>query len=400
SQTLVSARDPEQQVRAALDEIVRLLDLERVFLFRCHDSDTGLFLKGGRDSRGNDALELEGSVQAAVESARMGRPPRTTERATSNATAYSTGNDIQDRPTAVAAPLFFADRLVGAIYLDGRHAGSVSSGDDLAVALAIGGQVAMAVEAAETFTQKASLERENISLADKLHLQVEGLEKSRQQITAAEERLRQEIAELLHSRVQTRLLMAWHRLGQCAELVVANPERAVALLAEVREDIDQIREREIRQASHLLHPSIIRIGLVPATRSLVDRFEDFFRISLQVDPQLAQLDDPYRNRIAEPVRLTAYRVLEEAFNNIDRHARATLVEVSLTVDAERRLRVVVRDNGRGFDPVDLRMGLGLNSIAGRVGQFGGTWEINSVVDEGTTLIVYLPLVGSNLAPPT
>ena len=52
------------------------------------------------------------------------------------------------------------------------------------------------------------------------------LQRSRQQVTAAEERLRREIAELLHGRVQSRLIVAWHRLGQCQRLGLARSHEA------------------------------------------------------------------------------------------------------------------------------------------------------------------------------
>jgi signal transduction histidine kinase len=224
-----------------------------------------------------------------------------------------------------------------------------------------------------------------------LQKQVQELEQSRQLITTAEENLRREIAELLHGRVQSRLVVAWHRLGQCEKLMATDPAEAKALLVQVREEIDQIREHEVRQASHLLHPSIIQVGLVPAVRSLIQRFSAGFQIALHIDPKLADLDDPAGNRIPEPVRLVAYRVLEEALNNINRHAHASRVDISLAAGADQRLGVVVLDNGRGFDPDKLKHGLGLNTISARVGQYGGMWFISSAPGRGTRVSAFLPL---------
>ena len=153
-----------------------------------------------------------------------------------------------------------------------------------------------------------------------LQQRVDELQESRRQITAAEERLRREIAEVLHSRVQSKLLVAGHQLGRVESMVDDDPASAKKLLAETRMELDEIREREIRDASHLLHPSIIRIGLVPAVRSLIGRFEDFFRISIEVDSHLPKLDNIVDNQLPEELRLTAYRCVEEALNNIQRHA--------------------------------------------------------------------------------
>ena len=101
----------------------------------------------------------------------------------------------------------------------------------------------------------------------------EELNRSRFRMASAEEGLRKEIAEMLHGKVQTSLLVAWHRLGECEGLLEKDPSEAKALLQEIREELDRIREREVREASHSLHPSVIRVGLLPAVRTLLESFE-------------------------------------------------------------------------------------------------------------------------------
>ena len=164
------------------------------------------------------------------------------------------------------------------------------------------------------------------------------------------------------------------------------------MIGEVRQQIDHIREQEVRQASHLLHPSIIRVGLVPAVRSLAERFHESFEVDIQVDAGLAAIDDPAENRIPEELRLASYRVLEEALNNIYRHAGATRVAICLRATADQEIHLTIQDDGRGFNPARLRPGLGLSSIADRVGQVGGLWKITSAVGAGTTLTATLPLL--------
>jgi signal transduction histidine kinase len=217
------------------------------------------------------------------------------------------------------------------------------------------------------------------------------LQRSRQQVTAAEERLRREIAELLHGRVQSRLIVAWHRLGQCQRLLMSDPTEASRILTDVRDEIDHVREQGLRQASHLLHPAVISVGLAPAVRALLARYDEGFTSAVHVDERLGELDDAEENLLPEPLRLTAYRVLEEILANVYRHAQASRVTVRLGVDALDRLSIVVQDDGRGFDARARRSGLGLVSIAGRVGQVGGVWSIDSAPGAGTTVAVALPL---------
>ena len=243
----------------------------------------------------------------------------------------------------------------------------------------------------EAFAREAALTLENARLLEALRQQMEELQRSRRLITAAEEHQRREIAELLHGRVQTSLLVAWHRLGLCESMLDHDPSSARLMIGEVRQQVDHIREREIRQASHLLHPSIIRVGLMPAVRSLAERFQESFETDIEVDNGLTAIDHPAENRIPEDLRLAVYRVLEEALNNIYRHAGAKRVTILLRATADREIHLTIRDDGRGFDPARLRPGLGLSSIEDRVGQAGGVWKISSRAGAGTTLTITLPL---------
>jgi len=224
-----------------------------------------------------------------------------------------------------------------------------------------------------------------------LRVQVEELRRSRQQITAAEERLRRQIGEMLHGSVQTRMLVADMQLAECDRLIQTDPHAAAAALAKARQTLEHIREHDVRQASHLLHPSIVRIGLIPAIQTLAERLDGHFDVRLQVDSQIEKLDNPLDNQIDEDIRLVTYRVVEEALGNAVRHAKARRVDVALALEADEVLLLSVRDDGEGFDPEHARHGLGLSSIAGRVDQSGGTWGITSARGAGTTITARLPL---------
>lgn len=386
--------DPEQQARVALDEIIRILGAERAFLFLCSEAGRDeLELRAGRDAEGRDLLDVRGYSRTVVDAARSSRLPLVVS-GTQDGSAILASESIvaNDLRSIMAAPLLMRERLVGVVYLDNRLARGVFTADDVAILTAIANHIAIALEITSAFARQAALAQENARLLAVLREQVQELQESRRLITAAEERLRREVSELLHGRVQTRLLLAWHRLGQCETLMVEDPERARVLLSQIREEVDQIREREVRQASHLLHPSIIGVGLIPAVRSLAQGFEDQLQVAVKVDPRLAQLDHPSENQLAPPLRLAAYRAVEEALGNITKHARAKQVAISLGLDEDGRcLDMRVRDDGRGFDQATVRTGLGLSSISARVGQVGGTWSIASAPGQGTEVRVRLPL---------
>jgi two-component system sensor histidine kinase UhpB len=289
-----------------------------------------------------------------------------------------------------AVPLLMPGRLVGALYLDSRIASGVFHDEDVGVLRAIAGHIAVTVTVAQAFARQTALAEENAQLLEQLSEQVEELQRSRQRITEAEERQRREIAELLHGRVQTKLLLASHRLAEFERLLATNPAQAGALVEAVRVELDEIREQDVRKASHLLHPTIIRLGLVPALHLLADRFEPQFRVKVSASPEIAELDDPIANRLAESLRLGAYRIVEEALGNCAKHALPSLVEV-LLVREQDQLVMQVRDDGRGFDPDTMRPALGLGSIDGRVDQLRGSWDLAGALGAGATLTVRLPL---------
>jgi signal transduction histidine kinase len=228
----------------------------------------------------------------------------------------------------------------------------------------------------------------NTELLAQLQAQVEELARSRGMITEAEERLRRELAEVLHSRVQNRLLMVWYRLEECQDLIGRDPTAAARLIAEVRDQLDEIREKDVRELSHRLHPSIIRAGLLPALETLAEEMPRL-DVAIVPDADVEALDHSSHNDISETVRLTAYRVVEEALGNVAKHAQTTHVEVALHI-VDGNLAIRVRDKGRGFDPQSLHLGLGLGSIAARVERMSGRWTISSSVGQGTTLSVLLP----------
>lgn len=241
------------------------------------------------------------------------------------------------------------------------------------------------VQAAEGFANQAALTLENAMLAQALSARVLDLEHSREQTSQAEERLRREVAEMLHSRVQTRLLVAWHNLGTLEGALPEGHYRE--LLAQVRRDLDDVREHDVREASHALHPSVITLGLLPAVRSLCQRLGSVVNIHLTADPTLETVP------LEERPELLIYRTLEEALANALKHAQASTVKVRLHL-ASGKLRLEVQDDGVGFALEQITLGLGFGLIESRVGVAGGLWGIQSVQGQGTQFWAEFPLEGA------
>lgn len=248
--------------------------------------------------------------------------------------------------------------------------------------------------AAQAFAGHVSLTLANARLSDALRERAEEIQRSRERIVAADERVRREIAELLHGRVQTRLLVVTHRLWECRRMIAADPGRAATVLAGLGAELDRVREEDVRHASDQLHPSALGIGLLPALQLLVESVGPRLEVTLAPTDRIRDLDHPTQGALPAPVRLAVYRFVEEALGNVARHAGTDAARVEIDVDGRASLRAIVSDRGRGFDPDTVQVGVGLHSVRDRIERLGGTLVVSSSPDAGASLVVTLPLAGS------
>jgi len=90
------------------------------------------------------------------------------------------------------------------------------------------------------------------------------------------------------------------------------------------------------------------------------------------------------------VRHNVFLVAKEAIQNIVKHAHATAVWLRIGITAER-LRIVVEDNGRGFErKAEDALADGLRNMQQRMEEVGGIYRVQSIVGKGTEIIVELP----------
>lgn len=145
--------------------------------------------------------------------------------------------------------------------------------------------------------------------------------------------------------------------------------------------------QDVHNLSYRLHPSVIEdLGLVEALRAECERIAR--TESIRVDVRADELPKGLPNGVT----LGIYRVAQEALRNIGRHAKASIVELSLAF-SDGGLRLAVSDNGSGFAP-DVqphRPSLGHASMRERVRLLDGTLDIQSTPGAGTTVVAWVPL---------
>jgi signal transduction histidine kinase len=162
------------------------------------------------------------------------------------------------------------------------------------------------------------------------------------------------------------------------------------LLDEVRNQITDDTSALRTVITELRPPLLDSVGLVAALQRFVEAFA--FRTGIN-----AEVIDEMRGKTAAPsTETTLYRVTQESLSNVDRHAGATNVRVTLRVPGPGVIELVVEDNGRGFETgrADelLREGhYGLAGMRERVEIAEGTWMVASQPGEGTTITARLPI---------
>jgi len=129
-------------------------------------------------------------------------------------------------------------------------------------------------------------------------------------------------------------------------------------------------------------------SLVAALRTQAEALG--YRIGAKMVVEIGEL--PASDRLLPGTQEAIFRMVQEAFANIARHARATTVWLSL-YQQDYMLHIEVRDNGQGFDNA-AQMGMGLANLRQRATDLKGTMDIASAVGQGTTMHAMLPLLDS------
>ncbi len=209
------------------------------------------------------------------------------------------------------------------------------------------------------------------------------------QLIATQESERRRIAGELHDGMGQDLLVIANQ-AQLSLSREANPPGTVARLNEIAETAKRALQ-QARRMAHNLRPGLLEeLGFAEAIQASAEKAARAAGISLKL--ALANVD----GLLPPEFEVNLFRIVQEALNNVLKHAGASELRITLSHEPDA-LRLIVEDNGRGFEPGLLdsahagQRGLGVRQICERARMLGGRADLQSRPDHGTRLTVTVPL---------
>ncbi|MBK8787391.1 MAG: sensor histidine kinase [Chitinophagaceae bacterium] len=203
-------------------------------------------------------------------------------------------------------------------------------------------------------------------------------------ITEAQEKERRELGMELHDNVNQLLGASLLYMGVAIKSGNVGKEENQLL----KNCVDYINEaiNELRNLSHRLTPYIKEeISLKNIIEILIEPIQKakLFEITLQVDA--------FENDVVDSdMQTNLYRIVQEQLTNILKHAQASKVKILVRL-TKKLIKLHVTDNGKGFDMLTSKDGIGLENIKRRAEMFSGKCKFKSSPGNGCELMVELPL---------
>lgn len=204
-------------------------------------------------------------------------------------------------------------------------------------------------------------------------------------VIEAEEKERTRIASDLHDGVGQLFSAVKMNLNGLFERVDM-PRDEDRFLAEKTLALVEESCKEVRHISHQMMPNmLLKSGIASDVKSFIEKI-DSEKLKVRVEA------NGFKDKLESNVEIVLYRVIQEAVNNVIKHANATLLDIKLNRGASG-ISASITDNGVGFDTIAAESsgGIGLKNIAARVEYLKGSVDYRSAPGAGTSLRVWVPV---------
>ena len=269
----------------------------------------------------------------------------------------------------VAVPLIHKNTGIGVLEVLNKKSGERFNADDKELLQAFAAQAAIVIENARLYQQVVD---------------------ERDRILAVEEQVRRELARDLHdgpSQLLASMIMGLRFLKQ---VIVREPERVEDELKEL-ERLANSALHQVRDMLFDLRPVALETqGIAAALQVYVERQKESRQIEFHLDTQA------FTGRFPPRVEAASFSILQEAVNNVEKHAQAKNIWIGIK-PANNKISLSVRDDGHGFDMNQVqeafaqRGNMGLLNMKERAEIAGGKLTIESKPGKGTLVTLDLPL---------
>ncbi len=208
-------------------------------------------------------------------------------------------------------------------------------------------------------------------------------------IIKAQEEERKRVAREIHDGPAQLLANIVMRAEYILKLVDVEPHNVKLELLGLQELARQSLQ-DVRKIIFDLRPMVLDdLGLVPALHRYVADYKNQYKINAEF------VFFGKQERISAPVEVTLFRVVQEALNNVQKHAGAKQVLVKMEQLSDK-LTVLIKDDGKGFDPETIEKGkdresYGLINMRERTQLLNGEFKIKSAPGKGTVITIVIPL---------
>ncbi|MFK8059968.1 MAG: sensor histidine kinase [Polaribacter sp.] len=144
---------------------------------------------------------------------------------------------------------------------------------------------------------------------------------------------------------------------------------------------------KVRSIAHAKNAGVIaNQGLLMAVQMMAEKISSADKIQIEV------IDFGLDKRLENSLEISVFRIIQELLTNIIKHADAKNATINISL-YEKNLNIIIEDDGKGFDikKVNMSDGMGIGSIKTRIKHLEGTFEVDSTVGKGSSVIMDIPI---------